>query len=248
MNKQQGPVIDVVGMSKTFRLYNHPVDRLKEWASYSSRARHIQKRVLKDLSFHVHRGECLGIVGANGSGKTTLLRVLSGILMPDTGSVTVSARPFPMFETSTGLNPQLTGDKNMDSIVSLLGISRRVFLSQRNAIIEFSELGDALSRPIREYSSGMKSRLTFSLYSHLEPRLMLIDEVMSVGDKAFREKSIKKMKSLLQDKGVTAVLASHNLQFLGELCSRVIWIDKGEIRMSGRPESVIGAYSKGRSV
>ena len=190
----------------------------------------------------------IGEIGINGSGKTTLLRVLSGILAPDTGRVTVAARPFPMFETSTGLNPKLTGAKNMESIVSLLGIPREQFLKRRKEIVEFSGLGEDLHRPVREYSSGMKSRLTFSLYSHLEPELLLIDEAMSVGDRLFREKSMGKMKALIKEHGVTAVLIAHNLQLLSDLCSEIIWIENGEIRLSGKPSCVIPAYTSERTI
>ena len=204
--------------------------------------RHIKKQVLHGISFKLQAGECLGVIGDNGSGKSTLLRVLSGTLHPTSGQVHVSFCPFAMFDTSTGLHPELSGFENMNALVSLLNIPENLFLEKRDQIIGFSELGQDLSRPVKQYSSGMKSRLVFSLLAHLDPKLILIDEAMSVGDQGFRAKSSEKLRSLLESKDTTAIIASHNLRVVKELCSEAIWLHAGKVELSGSSNLVIQSY------
>ena len=239
-------IVDVNALSKSFALYSRPSDRLKEWMTLGRFNRHLKKQVLRDVSFRLQAGECLGIIGDNGSGKSTLLRILSGSLPPTSGQVHVSVCPFAMFDTSTGLHLELSGFENMRALVSLLNISEDLFLEKRDEIVEFSELGQDLSRPIKQYSSGMKSRLVFSLLAHLDPKLILIDEAMSVGDQGFRAKSSEKLRSLLESRDTTAIIASHNLRVVKEICSEVIWLHAGKVELFGSSNLVIQSYESGK--
>ena len=235
-------IVEACALSKSFDLYSRPLDRLKEWLTLGRLNRHFKKKVLRGISFQIQAGECLGVIGDNGSGKSTLLRVLSGSLHPTSGQLNVSVCPFAMFDTSTGLHPELSGFENMKALVSLLNISEDLFFEKRSEIIGFSDLGQDLSRPIKQYSSGMKSRLVFSLLAHLNPKLILIDEAMSVGDQDFRAKSSEKLRSLLKSKDTTAIIASHNLRVIKELCSKVIWLHAGKVELAGSSSSVVQSY------
>ncbi len=199
---------------------------------------------LKGVSFDVAKGEILGIIGDNGSGKSTLLRSLAGIYSPDSGSVETYGQSVSLMAIGAGFKKELSGRDNIILSGLLLGFPKKLIMEKMDAIIEFSGLGAKIDKSVRSYSSGMYSKLAFSITAILEPDILLIDEVFSVGDKRFKKKSAKKMTDLIKDSNRTVVIVSHNLSNLQNLCTRVIWIDAGEIKMEGDPETVISAYTE----
>lgn len=235
-------VISARGLRKVFKLYERPHHRLPEWATLGRVRRHREKVALEDVSFEVRRGECLGVIGGNGSGKSTLLRILAGAQRATSGALSVRGVPYAMIELSTGFQPHLTGEQNLENVAELLGIPRRLLRERREEIIAFSELGENLKRPLREYSSGMQARLAFSMFTHLDPDILLVDEVLSVGDERFQAKSAAKLKGLIQEENRTAIFVSHNLKTVRELCDRVLWLDRGVQRGLGEPMAMVEAY------
>lgn len=199
---------------------------------------------LKGISFDVARGEIVGIIGDNGSGKSTLLRALAGIYSPDSGSVETYGQSVSLMAIGAGFKKELSGRDNIILSGLLLGFPKKLVMEKMDEIIEFSGLGAKIDKSVRSYSSGMYSKLAFSITAILEPDVLLIDEVFSVGDKRFKKKSARKMRQLIEDADRTVVIVTHNLNNLQELSSRVIWIDAGEIKMDGDPETVIAAYTE----
>lgn len=235
-------VVEVSHLVKSYRLYPKPIDRVKDWMTLGASSNGYQKVALQDISFELTAGECLGVIGRNGSGKSTLLSLLAGVLQPTSGKIHVHRVPFAMFEFSTGFHPNLTGVQNMFSVTRLLGLPEVVLEKNWHAIVEYSELGEDVHRPIREYSAGMKARLMFSLFSHLEPDLFILDEAMSVGDESFRKKSAKRLREMIKDQHRTVILASHSMQSIRELCDRVLWLDGGCQTALGPVDEVVEQY------
>lgn len=199
---------------------------------------------VRGVSFNVKEGEILGIIGKNGSGKSTLLRAIANIFTPDDGFIDLHNRTISLLSIGVGFNGNLTGRKNIMLSGLLLGFSEEFINSKMEEIIEFSELGDFIDKPVRMYSSGMYSKLAFSITSTLETGIMLIDEVLSVGDERFKKKSYNKMKELINKDNKTVVIVSHNTQTLQELCDRVMWLHDGEIKELGEPKEVLTHYKK----
>jgi ABC-type polysaccharide/polyol phosphate transport system ATPase subunit len=193
------------------------------------------------LSLDVHQGEVLGIIGRNGSGKSTLLRVMAGIYQPDEGSVKVRGRTSLLAGVRVGLNENLTGRENVHLYGSILGHNKEIMDSMMNDIIEFSELGEFFEQPLRTYSSGMRARLGIAIASAVEPEILLIDEVLGVGDPQFREKSKQRILSLVQSTS-TVVLVSHSFGLMREICDRVAFIDEGKVMFVGDPTKSIRKY------
>ena len=196
---------------------------------------------LKGVSFAVKKGECPGIIGKNGSGKSTLLSLILGTIYPTKGSITVSQKVTPLLELGAGFHPDLTGRENILINGVLLGLTKDEVFTRMEEIIAFSEIGEFIDMPIRTYSSGMYLRLAFSVAITTDPKLLLIDEILSVGDEAFQKKSRDVLIGLIKG-GVTTILASHNMAAIKDICNRVIWLDKGEIRADGEPEKVVQEY------
>lgn len=199
---------------------------------------------VRGVSFNVKEGEILGIIGKNGSGKSTLLRAIANIFTPDEGSIDLHDKTISLLSIGIGFNNNLTGRKNIILSGLLLGFSQEFINSKMDEIIEFSELGEFIDKPVRTYSSGMYSKLAFSITSTLETDIMLIDEVLSVGDERFKKKSYNKMKELINQDNKTVVIVSHNTQTLKELCTRVMWLHDGEIKELGDPDEVLTHYKK----
>ena len=199
---------------------------------------------IRGISFQVQKGQIMGIVGKNGSGKSTLLKTLSGIFSPDEGSVDLHGHSVSLLSIGVGFQKDLTGRENIYLSGMLLGFSEQQVAELIDEIIEFSELGKFIDRPVRTYSSGMYSKLAFSITAILETDIMLIDEVLSVGDRRFKKKSYKKMQSLISDKDRTVVIVSHNNQSLRELCTKVLWINDGEMMMYGETNEVLDKYEE----
>ncbi|CAN5632143.1 ABC transporter ATP-binding protein [soil metagenome] len=196
---------------------------------------------LKDVSFEIQPGEVVGIIGRNGAGKSTLLKVLSRITKPSTGEVEIRGRVGSLLEVGTGFHPELTGRENVFLNGSLLGMSRREIESKFDEIVAFAEVDQFLDTPVKRYSSGMYVRLAFAVAAHLEPEILIVDEVLAVGDAGFQKKCLGKIRDV-GDSGRTVFFVSHNLTSVQALCSRAIWMNAGQVQMSGMPHDCINAY------
>lgn len=196
---------------------------------------------LKDVSFEVKKGEVLGIIGHNGAGKSTLLKVISGILKPTTGSVQVNGTIVPMLELGSGFDFDLTGQENVFLNGAILGYSEQFLKEKYEEIVAFSELGQFIDVPLRNYSSGMVMRLAFSIATVVRPDILIVDEILAVGDAEFQEKSKKRMLELMGG-GTTVLFVSHSLPQIREMCNKAIWLEHGKIIMAGDTASVCDAY------
>ena len=199
---------------------------------------------VKGISFEVEKGKILGFIGKNGSGKSTTLRALAGIFSPDKGSIDLHGNTISLLSIGVGFQPKLTGYENIYLSVMLLGFSESQIKEKEREIIEFADIGDFIYKPVKTYSSGMHSKLAFAITAILETDIMLIDEVLSVGDAAFKEKSYNKMKELISDADRTVVIVSHSLDTIKNLCDEVLWLHEGKIKEYGKPEEVIEKYSE----
>ncbi len=199
-------------------------------------------KAIKGVTFDVPKGQILGICGKNGAGKSTLLRAISGIFSPDKGSVNLHGNTISLLAIGVGFQKQLTGYENIFLSGMLLGYSKEEISSKVKEIVEFSELGDFIYKPVRSYSSGMYSKLAFSITAILETDIILIDEVLSVGDIHFKEKSYNKMKELINNSNRTVVIVSHSTKTIVELCDKVIWLNDGVIKDEGDPATIMAKY------
>jgi len=199
---------------------------------------------LKGVSFEIEEGKILGIIGKNGSGKSTMLRAIAGIFSPDKGRIDLHGRTISLLSIGVGFNKKLTGRENIYLSGMLLGFSEEEIEKKEKAIIEFADIGDFIKRPVKTYSSGMYSKLAFAITAILETDIMLIDEVLSVGDAKFKEKSYNKMKELISDTTRTVIIVSHSLGTIKELCDEVLWLNDGEIKMLGKAEDVLPKYEE----
>lgn len=199
---------------------------------------------IKGVSFDLEKGKILGIIGKNGSGKTTLLKALAGIFSPNEGVIDLHKNTVSLLSIGIGFQPKLTGYENIYLSGMLLGFSEKEIKSKEKEIIDFCELGDFIYKPVRTYSSGMYSKLAFSITAILETDIILIDEVLSVGDTNFRKKSYNKMKELITDSNRTVVIVSHDMNILRDLCDEIIWLHDGKIKMRGNTLEVLSNYEQ----
>ena len=199
---------------------------------------------LNDISFSLKKGEVLGIIGKNGAGKSTLLKILARIVPPTHGSIEISGKVSSMLEVGTGFNPELTGRENIYLNGAILGMKKAQIDKNLNKIIDFSGVRKFIDTPVKRYSSGMQVRLAFSVAAHLKPQILLLDEVLSVGDMAFQRKSLAKMYSITKNEGTTAVFVSHDLNSVDMLCDKAILLDDGKIVSFGKTRKVISDYVK----
>ena len=199
---------------------------------------------LKGVSFEIEEGKILGIIGKNGSGKSTMLRAIAGIFSPDKGSINLHGHSISLLSIGVGFNKKLTGKENIYLSGMLLGFSEAEIEEKVGEIIEFADIGDFIYKPVKTYSSGMYSKLAFAITAILETDIMLIDEVLSVGDAKFKEKSYNKMKELISDDKRTVIIVSHSLDTISELCDEVLWINDGEMVKQGKPEDILPEYDE----
>ena len=236
-------MIEVSDVSMRFRMNSDKIMSLKEFVTTVLRGKlHYREfTALDHVSFTVEKGETLGLIGRNGAGKSTILKVISGILKLTEGSVTCHGNVVPMLELGSGFDMDLTGRENIFLNGAILGYSEGFLNAKYDEIVEFSELGEFIETPIRNYSSGMLARLAFSIATVVQPEILIVDEILSVGDAQFQEKSKKRMLELMGG-GTTVLFVSHDIEQIREMCSRAIWLEKGKVRMVGDAKELCGAY------
>jgi len=208
---------------------------------------HAQRiEILKDISFEVPRGDGLGLIGPNGAGKSTLLNLACGLSMPDSGRIEVDGRVAALLELGSGFHPDLTGAENVRINAAMIGFSRRQTADRFEEIVEFSGVRDFIDEPLRTYSSGMMMRLAFSVAVHVDPEILVIDEVIGVGDQAFFAKCLERMRRF-QREGKTILLATHSTSLMSELCQHALWLERGRVVTSGPVKAVLEAYKASQS-
>lgn len=232
--------IDVSNVTITYKLMNNFSIQRNLLRQDVEKAEEFE--AVKGISFQVEKGEILGIIGKNGSGKSTLLRVIAGVFCPNSGTVDLKKNTVSLLSLGVGFKDTLTGRKNIYLSGMLLGFTEKEIRKKEKEIIDFAELGEFIDRPVRTYSSGMHAKLAFSITCNLETDIILVDEVLSVGDESFQHKSFSKMESLIQDKDRTVIIVSHNIETLQKLCDRVMWLHDGEIRAIGAAQEVLEKY------
>lgn len=237
------PIISVKNVIKEFTVYEDKAYFLKERLANLRRTKKYKHRVLNDISFDVKSGETLGLIGVNGSGKSTLLKLLSKIIYPEFGTIHIVGKVSSMIELGAGFNTDFTGRENIYFNASMYRLGKKDVDKVIDKIIEFSELGDAIDTPVRTYSSGMYMRLAFSIAVNVEADILLIDEILAVGDQHFQEKCLNKMKELKKE-GKTMVFVSHGMENVRNFCDRALWIYNGEIRLDSNTNQVIEEYLK----
>ncbi len=235
------PEIEFRNVTKRFYLKEGRTLREFAQAILTRRAWGDEFKALDDLSFRIERGETLGIVGRNGSGKSTTLKLIAGVTAPSSGKVYVTGRVSPLIELGAGFHPDLTGRENVHLNGSILGMSGREIIEQFDAIVEFAELQDFIDTPVKRYSSGMYVRLGFAVAVHSNPEVLLIDEVLSVGDAFFQEKCLARMHEF-QAAGTTIILVSHSAETITNFCNRVMWLDHGRLVADGPARQVVDEY------
>lgn len=238
-------VINAQGVSVKFRLADEKIFSFKEFVTkkLSGKINYKNFLALDGVSFSVEKGEVVGIIGKNGSGKSTLLKVIAGILKPTSGNISHSGVIAPMLELGSGFDPDLTGKENILLNGAILGFDRKFLENKYDEILEFSGLGDFINVPIRNYSSGMMMRLAFSIATLVDPDILIVDEILAVGDAAFQEKCAERMKKMMTG-GTTVLIVSHSLGQIRELCSKVIWLDGGKVKMIGGTDEVCDRYAE----
>lgn len=238
-------VLRVENVSMKFNLSAEKVNDLKDYVIkfLKRQLRYQEFWALRNVSFEMEEGERLGILGFNGAGKSTLLKAVAGVLKPTEGKITKKGTIVPLLELGAGFDSQYTGAENIYLYGAVLGYSKEFIDKKYDEIVKFSELGDFINVPIKNYSSGMKARLGFSIATVVEPDILIVDEVLSVGDAKFRKKSEKKIKSMF-DKGVTVLFVSHSLEQVKRLCDKAILLEQGQITAAGTVEEVSAIYAE----
>src|SRR5216684_3695267 len=232
-------------VSKKYKLPTNG-DRPKRWYSRAFARRSGQMWALRNVSFRVNEGEALGIVGHNGAGKTTIMKILSGITTPTSGEITIRGRLAALVEVGSGFHPELTGRENIFLHGAMLGMRRAEIARKMSSIVEFAGVGQYIDVPVKRYSSGMYVRLGFSIAAHLDPDILLLDEVLAVGDAAFQSKCLERVNDLRRS-GKTILFISHDLGAVERLCDRVLLMQRGEVIASGSPAEVIDQYKNSAS-
>lgn len=236
-------MIRVSDVTMRFRMNNDKILSLKEFVTTALRGKlqYNTFTALEHVSFEVQKGETIGLIGRNGAGKSTLLKIISGIMKPTEGSVECHGNIVPMLELGSGFDMDLSGRENIYLNGAILGYTKPFLDAKFQEILDFSELGDFINIPIRNYSSGMLARLAFSIAAVVKPEILIVDEILAVGDAQFQEKSKRRMMELMGG-GATVLLVSHDIKQVRELCSRAVWLEHGRVQMAGATEEVCDAY------
>ncbi|MGH7801318.1 MAG: ABC transporter ATP-binding protein [Thermodesulfobacteriota bacterium] len=235
--------IEVNNLTKIYKLYNSPKDRLHEIISLSGKKFHYEFYALNDLSFKVEKGQTIGIIGQNGSGKSTLLKIICGVLRPTSGSVQVNGRIAALLELGAGFNPEFTGRENVYMNGALMGFSREEMDRRFPDIETFAEIGEFINQPVKTYSSGMFVRLAFAVAINIDPEILIVDEALSVGDALFQARCFARFREF-KEKGVTIIFVTHILDLVTTHCNQAILLDHGTLVEQGRPKAVVDKYNR----
>lgn len=235
--------IEVKKMTKKFNVYYDKASTLKEKLMFWNRSDKETRTVLRNINVEIKKGETVALVGVNGSGKSTLLKLMTKIIYPTKGKVETRGKLTSLLELGAGFHPDFSGRENIYFNASIFGLSKKDIDSRLEEIIEFSELKEFIDNPVRTYSSGMYMRLAFSVAINVDADILLIDEILAVGDQHFQDKCFKKLEQL-RDSDKTIVIVTHNLDSIKKLCNRAIWINQGEVKMDGKCSDVIDCYLK----
>ena len=236
-------VIKVSHVSKNFNVYYDKANTLKERVIFFNRNKKEVRNVLKDINLEIKKGETVALIGVNGSGKSTLLKLLTKIIYPNSGKIEIKGKLTSLLELGAGFHPDFSGRENIYFNASIFGLNKAEIDRRIDKIIEFSELGDYIDNPIRTYSSGMYMRLAFAVAINVDADILLIDEILAVGDQHFQEKCLNKMKELKKE-GKTMVFVSHSMSSVEFLCDRAIWLYNGKIKADGNTKEVVKEYLK----
>jgi ABC-type polysaccharide/polyol phosphate transport system ATPase subunit len=243
-----GAAVELRGVSKRFYYYDHRTSTLREWFIRRILHRPLNVRraefTLRNFDLRVGRGEAVALIGSNGSGKSTALRLIAGIYGPSSGTIRTVGRLTAVIELGAGFHPELTGADNVALYAAVLGLGRKELAGRYDEIVDFAETRDVMDTPLKYYSSGMEARLAFSIAVCLEPDVLLLDEVLAVGDEKFRARCFHRLRAY-HERGGTLILVSHELDQVRELCSRAVWLDRGEMVMDGGVDNVLAAYRAG---
>ena len=242
-------IVRIEDVSVSYRVPSERIGTFKEYAirRLQGRVKHQEFLALDHVNLFVRKGEVFGIIGNNGAGKSTLLKLVARVMKPTGGRVWVKGKVAPLLEFGAGFHPDLTGRENIFLNGALLGFTRRQMEKKYNRIVDFAELWDFIEAPMRTYSSGMAARLGFAIATDVDADILIVDEVLSVGDESFQQKSSDRMQNFQKD-GATIMFVSHNMITIQQMCNRVAWIDHGCVKMIGRPEETIQIYRESQSV
>ncbi len=241
--KEKETVISVENVTKSFNIYYDKANTIKEKLLFFKRNRKEKHVVLENINLEIKKGEVVGLIGTNGSGKSTLLKLMTKIIYPNTGKITTKGKLTSLLELGAGFHPDFSGRENIYFNASIFGLTKKEIDARVNDIIEFSELGEFIDNPVRTYSSGMYMRLAFSVAINVNAEILLIDEILSVGDQHFQDKCFDKMRSL-KEEGKTMVFVTHSMHSVEQLCTRAVWLCDGHIKMDGDTKTVVEAYLK----
>lgn len=233
--------IKIDNLSKVYRLYEKPIDRMKESLSISKKKYSKEHYALKNITFNVRKGESIGIIGKNGSGKSTLLKIITGVLTQSSGEIKVDGKIAALLELGAGFNPEYTGIENIYLNGTMMGYTKEEMEKRVNPIVEFADIGQFINQPVKTYSSGMFARLAFAVAINVEPEILIVDEALSVGDTRFQIKCIDKMKEL-KENGTTILFVSHATEQVKRFCNRAVWINNGEMMDIGESSEIIDKY------
>lgn len=236
-------VIKIQNVTKYYKLYKEPKERIKEALHPLKKRYHNKHYALNDVNLQIKQGEVLGVIGRNGCGKSTLLKLIAGVLKPNSGEISVIGKVTALLELGAGFNPEFTGNDNIHFYAKILGLSDEQINKKLENIKDFAELGDYLYQPVKTYSSGMKSRLGFAVAAHIDPEILILDEVLAVGDDAFKAKCYRKISEFLE-KSKTVIIVSHSIHTINQLCNRAVLIDSGRIILDGLPKFITMEYHK----
>lgn len=241
--EENDTVISVNGVSMVFNISKEKIDSIKEYVIkiLKRQLMYTEFKALDNVSFCISRGEVVGLVGLNGSGKSTMLKIIAGVMKPTSGSVSVTGSVAPLIEVGAGFNGDLSGRENIFLNGYLLGFSKEYINEHLEEIIDFSELGEFIDVPLKNYSSGMKARLGFSIATTVKPQILIVDEVLAVGDYKFQEKCQQRISDMMTN-NTTVLFVSHSINQVRKLCSRCIWLEKGRLLMDGPSDEVCDAY------
>lgn len=240
--KNSNIAIKVLNVYKQFKVNSDKPYTLKERLIHSTKNKIENRKILNGINIEIKKGETVALIGTNGSGKSTLLKLMTKIIYPTSGKIITRGKIASLLELGAGFHPDFTGRENIYFNAAVFGLSKKEIDKRLNDIIDFSELGELIDTPVRTYSSGMYMRLAFSIAINVDAEILLIDEILAVGDQHFQDKCFDKLKEFKNDKNKTIVIVSHSLDSVKMLCNRAIWIYDGKVRMDGKPEEVIKSY------